>query len=874
MNCCIFVAFLASNVLYAGAFFPYILHHISAPRIRRNYEHEYESQFLLVQNHHQVFPKLPSQLKSSKAPTSPTSNCNDIVHMSLQDVTVQLHKILDGSEENRTIATEGYITHKRSFGSSLAFIDLLGTNTNAAQGGSHQPLQTLFKRQAYQHDRSESVFTSIIKSMLPGTKIAIEGVASPTQNPGEVVLLVSHMRFLKASRNPEHVKGMLQRLSLYLDSSSNSNSDGNGGEIKKTGLAIEEFTDVFGPQVNVNELKQFILGEKDADSFFSDENDTDGDANSQNLNGNKKKKIAFAKMARLIVDNLPQDEHYPSIALNAKGKQDSTRYKALPIAPPNVNIVPESISDITANNQIGMDSDDDIDNTYQSSVSRILEQTNDGIENIDADDQIRFLTVSAWVQNRRRFQGDSNSSITIVELVEEPAAIDAMSDKPNRLTCVLHPNLLKKDTSQKPTDILPTDAFGNLMSKGSKVLVQGYLNIDDDSRPKLWVTKAKLQRSTWRPATIKYFLDLISGSNETGSFSFDIEDIARALDIGHPEAKALVETCKQSDATERQWRAAELSRELQDSTSRTGRFTDEMKAVLKKFSMVREEYQLEHIEYEGNSSKQLDTMPTRRRTEHLRKSSEGSRWRRKKKPQLEIMAQQVKEVVKSHPDFQTRALNILDVGGGRGYLSNYLSSVLGNDAANVHVIDIDGSAVRNGKMDAQRRGLNVRYGVGDASKSSNVASLLANEKQNSEGVSDNYDIVVALHACGALSDVALGHALVNGAGFVITPCCFRSNSFLKVSIPRENNGQVQQRLVSPAQWLGMEENDLIALTRAAEIQGDIKVAGEAIHTLCALRAKAVRKNRLGLSQNIQTQLKTFPIGFSTRNFCMVGSLEN
>lgn len=803
---------------------------------------------------------------------------DEVLHLPLQDVTAKLHRILDRSEENRTITTEGYITHKRSFGSSLAFIDLMGTNE--AQGS--QPLQALFKRQAYHHHKSKSVFTSMLKSMLPGTKVAIEGVASPTQNPGEVVLLVTHLRFLKSSRNPEHVKGMLQRLGLYLDSTSAvlCESDGQGQEKKKTGLAIEEFHNVFGPQVDVDQLKQFLLGKIDAESFFCDGN---GEAPHTGLeeNGKKKKKIAFAKMARLIVNNLPEDEDYPSIILDSKGaasnkagsdgKQYSAQYRALPVAPQNVKRVPSTIMEAIANRSDKQD--DNIENGYLSSINRLLEEEDSTKGAEEFGNSIQFFTVSAWVQNRRRFRGDSNSSITVLELVEEPASIDDVSDKPNRLKCVLHPEFLQRDENEKSGDILPTDAYGNLMSKGSKVLVQGYYSIGDDDRPTLWVSKARLQRCTWRPATIKYFLDLISGNDETDAFSFDMEEIAGALDIGHMEASDLVEACKTSGATERQWRAAELSRELQDSTSRMGHFTDEMKAVLEKHLVAREAYPLEHIEYEGSSptSNTLNTMPTRRRQEYLRKSSEGSRWRRKKKPQLEIMAQEVKEVVQSHPDFKSRALNILDVGGGRGYLSNYLSSVLGNDIVNVHVIDIDSSAIRNGQMDAKRRGLNVRFGVGDASRSSNVASLLVSDDNVSEKTNDNYDVVVALHACGALSDVALGHAVVNKAGFVITPCCFRSNPFLRVSLPcNGNDGALQQQLVSPSQWLGMKEKDMVALTQAAEIQGDIKVAGEAIHTLCALRAKAVRKNGRA---NIDIQVKTFPIGLSTRNYCIVGRLE-
>ena len=212
-----------------------------------------------------------------------------------------------------------------------------------------------------------------------------------------------------------------------------------------------------------------------------------------------------------------------------------------------------------------------------------------------------------------------------------------------------------------------------------------------------------------------------------------------------------------------------------------------------------------------------------------------------------------------------------------GHLSQYLSSFLGNDVATVHVIDIDGRAIKNGISDAKRKGLNVRFGVGDASRSSSITDLLLDENEKGQGA-DAYDIVVALHACGALSDVALGHAVVNRAGFVITPCCFRSNPFLNVSVLSKKDARTnayKRKKIRPSEWLDMKEESMVALTQAAEIQGDVKVAGKAIHTLCALRAKTV-KNRFDPLNNvdININIKTFPIGFSTRNYCIVGQLNS
>merc|ERR1719491_811124 len=109
----------------------------------------------------------------------------------------------------------------------------------------------------------------------------------------------------------------------------------------------------------------------------------------------------------------------------------------------------------------------------------------------------------------------------------------------------------------------------------------------------------------------------------------------------------------------------------------------------------------------------------------LVQSREGSRWQRRKRPQLEWMKYQIQGVVQAHPDYEKRPLNILDIGGGRGHLANYLASTLGDDVVNVHVIDIDDRTIKNGMVNARRNNLTVRYTVGDASNVSILSVLLA-----------------------------------------------------------------------------------------------------------------------------------------------------
>jgi len=416
-------------------------------------------------------------------------------------------------------------------------------------------------------------------------------------------------------------------------------------------------------------------------------------------------------------------------------------------------------------------------------------------------------------KNRRRFQGE-DSSITVLEL-ENTKKNNGQDDKDSgnsnkyknkydnsmtRLQCILHESCMIHQSS---------DIYGNLLSKGSRVLLQGYyyyytrssdyVNTNNDdgyqssNRPAFWVKSVKVLRLSWRPNVIRYFLDILSkqkednaydkkatnvsspdeGRNDISGVSFGIQDIADALDLpgGHGEANELYNFCKESGSTQRQWRAAELSQTLQDENSRMGTVTNEMEGILEKYSFVRNEFPLKEIRH--GDDRGFSPIPIRRKSckenlndsGSLRMSLEGSRWQRAKRPQLVWMTNQIQQVVESHPCFGKRPLNILDVGGGRGYLANYIAATLGDDVATVHVIDIDSRTVKNGMMEAKRKSLNVQYAVGDASNSSVLNHLL----ESDDIEHSTYDLVVALHACGTLSDIALGIAVINNAAFVITP---------------------------------------------------------------------------------------------------------
>ena len=213
------------------------------------------------------------------------------------------------------------------------------------------------------------------------------------------------------------------------------------------------------------------------------------------------------------------------------------------------------------------------------------------------------------------------------------------------------------------------------------------------------------------------------------------------------------------------------------------------------------------------------------------------------------MTQQIKQVVVRHPAYGTgKPLRILDVGGGKGYLANQLATELGSEVT-IQVIDMAPGAIKNGVMRSKRLQLPVQYTVGDASQASFHGDI---------------DIVVALHACGALTDVAMGHAAANNAAFVICPCCFKSNPWLKVVSSYTAEQQTRQ---SVEEWLDVDPLQYDLLKYVAEIQGDISLATEGIHSICALRASAMETHS---DHRLEVSIKSFPVAFSSRNFCLVG----
>lgn len=436
---------------------------------------------------------------------------------------------------------------------------------------------------------------------------------------------------------------------------------------------------------------------------------------------------------------------------------------------------------------------------------------------------------TGWVQNRQRFQ----DNITVFTLV---VMEDSGMEEEQRWTCLLHPAILQQDAS----------VYRNLLAVGAQVQVEGYpcplvSNHPTTTQDAFVVQTIRLLQSSDRPETIRYLLDIMADPEQPQGI-IDLEDAAQALRITYHDATSLSQSL---DATERQWKANQLSAQLQQqrgSRPQQNNLDPSLLQPLEKYRPVAQKYPVQSVgrhEFVNNNNIPL-----------LRSGVAGSRWMSTKKPQLEWMCQQIRSVLASHPEYGTRQFTILDVGGGQGFLANGLGQAMMEHIEQIHVVDICARAVHNGATRAQRWGTPVTFEVADASRALDHVPTA--------------DIVVALHACGHLSDVALAHAVQRQAGFVIVPCCFHSNPHLTIPSSEE----------SVHDWLGIPLHDWSALKTLAEVQGNIGLATRAMELICAVRADAVQskwKTRNDDKRKLNVTIRQFPMEYSTRNTVLVGS---
>ncbi|KAL7534689.1 hypothetical protein ACHAXR_006759, partial [Thalassiosira sp. AJA248-18] len=122
------------------------------------------------------------------------------------------------------------------------------------------------------------------------------------------------------------------------------------------------------------------------------------------------------------------------------------------------------------------------------------------------------------------------------------------------------------------------------------------------------------------------------------------------------------------------------------------------------------------------------------------------------------------ERIRQLPKLPTR---ILDVGGGRGDLAVHIA--IHFPEVQVIVVDSNERSVLAGRDYAAKVNVHDRIEFCCMNFSDYMEEYEAAGDAGGNGV---VDFVVALHACGDLSDMALSFAASNDCNFIICPCCY------------------------------------------------------------------------------------------------------
>jgi hypothetical protein len=185
--------------------------------------------------------------------------------------------------------------------------------------------------------------------------------------------------------------------------------------------------------------------------------------------------------------------------------------------------------------------------------------------------------------------------------------------------------------------------------------------------------------------------------------------------------------------------------------------------------------------------------------------------------------------------FTTQPKCVLDVGGGRGDLAVQIA--LSFPKAKVIAVDCNRSSIDAGKVYARHCGVIDRIEFVEMNFSCYV-----------EEYEPNIDCIVALHACGDLSDMALSLASSMGCNFIICPCCYPKR-YLDPFVPYWH------------QYCTVEEVD--ALTRLVELDDRREVSRRAMVVINSMRRSAFGDF---------VRLEEFDCKISKRNIAIVGDI--
>ena len=242
-------------------------------------------------------------------------------------------------------------------------------------------------------------------------------------------------------------------------------------------------------------------------------------------------------------------------------------------------------------------------------------------------------------------------------------------------------------------------------------------------------------------------------------------------------------------------------------------------------------------------------------------------------------------------------VHVLDIGGGRGDLAVLIAQTFPHTL--VTVVDANLSSLRQGKAFAKRCGEEVYARIRfvctrfEANFSFEGVRILSDadldDPENGSAVESSeqspipssalspatlmptVDVVVALHACGGLSDLALHYAALHQCRFLVCPCCYLKTPYCmptSASAPivpltiesAPNETEYTERLA----LLRLAESD----NRACSSRASLIINSQRLNALESILQDQKCDAGSGTARSWQVQLSEFPKEYSLRNLVL------
>ena len=204
--------------------------------------------------------------------------------------------------------------------------------------------------------------------------------------------------------------------------------------------------------------------------------------------------------------------------------------------------------------------------------------------------------------------------------------------------------------------------------------------------------------------------------------------------------------------------------------------------------------------------------------------------------------------------------HILDVGGGRGDLVVSICQAFPDMRATV--VDKNERSLVAGQKYASSNGVldRIHFWLGDFT---DFCIEQEETKVDVERFPHPIDFVVALHACGDLSDLAIHFAVKNKLEFLICPCCYTKRYLAPKFVPSWYQACIMKASSEQNTQINDIERRVDSLTRLAELNERSDLSRRAILVINSMR--------VAVCKDMKIELEEYCAESSKRNVVLVGS---